>query len=126
MFARTLYMEARGSGRDGMRAVAHAIYNRFRKGLLTIAGVCMADQQFSCWNAARDDSNREKMNDLPMNDPILEQARVIVASIEVDEDPTGGATLYYAKSMVQPPNWALEGKTTFTVEIGGHRFYTEP
>ncbi|MCR4283072.1 MAG: cell wall hydrolase, partial [Bauldia sp.] len=103
-WARTLWMETRGEPEDGRFAVAHVIWNRFqRSGKLRIAGVCMKDQAFSCWNAARDDSNREAMNALDMDDPLLEHFRSIVASVPTEAtDPVDGATLYYSTTMPQP------------------------
>lgn len=129
VFQRTLWMEARGEPEEGQRAIAHVIWNRFERaaGKLRIAGVCMADQQFSCWNAARDDSNREKMNAIIRDDdPELEQMQKIIGAVEAGEpDPVDGATLYYSTSMVLPPNWALSDKATFVRQIGHHRFYKE-
>ena len=129
VYARTLYMECRGEPDEGRRAVAHAIWNRYEKaaGKLRIAGVCMKDQAFSCWNAARDDSNREKMNAIERDDdPLLMEMEKIICDIEGGEpDPVGGATLYYSTIMAQPPNWVLEGKTTYVKQIGKHRFYRE-
>jgi spore germination cell wall hydrolase CwlJ-like protein len=129
VFARTLWMECRGEDDEGRRAVAHVIWNRFARaaGKTRIAGICMADQQFSCWNAARDDSNREAMNAIDRDDdPLLEQMHSIIRDIEAGaRDPIDGATLYHADWMLQPPNWALEGKAKFVKQVGHHRFFRE-
>lgn len=129
VFARTLWMECRGEPDEGRRAVAHVIWNRFTKaaGKIRIAGVCMADQQFSAWNAARADDNREKMNAIESdNDLVILEMEKIIADIEAGEaDPVDGATLYYAASMPLAPNWALNGKATLVRHIGGHIFYKE-
>ncbi len=109
----------------GMQAVAHVILNRFKSGkwfsAQTVAGVCGKKQQFSIWDD--DCKARQALFDCPMDDPLLEKARAIVASIEVSDDPTGGATFYYSTTMVNPPPWAETG--TFTVQIGKHRFYRD-
>lgn len=48
--ARTLYMEARGEGTQGMRMVMTVIWNRAGGDPSKFAGVCLAPSQFSCWN----------------------------------------------------------------------------
>lgn len=127
VFSRTLWMEARGEPDAGQRAVAHVIWNRFERaeGRLTLAGVCMADQQFSCWNAAKDDSNRERMNALSMDDPLLKKFRRMISETRVAEDPTGGATLYHAAWMSPRPAWALSPRVAFRCHIERHVFYRE-
>lgn len=123
--ARTLWAEARGEGEFGMNAVAHVILNRFKAkkwySAPTVAGVCLKDRQFSSWNEC--DKTRQAMADCPVGDPILEKARTIVASLEVTDDPTEGATHYFSTTLVQPPNWA--GSATFTVQIGKHKFFKD-
>ncbi len=121
--ARTVKAEAGGEGHDGMRAVAHVIKNRFESGKWyagkTMAGTCGMSFQFSCWNT--DDKARVQIFNGPIDDPVLEEARVIVRSLDVDEDLTQESTHYYSTKMPQAPNW-VEG-ATFTVQIGAHRFY---
>ena len=48
--ARTLFMEARGEGTQGMRMVMTVIWNRAGGDASKLAGVCLAPSQFSCWN----------------------------------------------------------------------------
>lgn len=48
--ARTLYMEARSEGTNGMNAVASVIMNRAGKKAENLPGICLAEKQFSCWN----------------------------------------------------------------------------
>ena len=45
-------MEARGEDAAGQEAVTHVINNRLRHGGFgkTAAAVCLAKDQFSCWN----------------------------------------------------------------------------
>lgn len=127
VFARTIWMEARGESNEGKRCVAHAIWNRYRSKKYgdapTIAGVCMFDQQFSCWNAAKDDHNRETMNSLYYFDPVLEVCRVIVKAVEQGEhDPVKGARHYYSID-IPAPKWVSKG--VFVVQEGKHRFYKD-
>lgn len=48
--ARTLYMEARSEGTNGLNAVASVIMNRAGKKAENLPGICLAEKQFSCWN----------------------------------------------------------------------------
>ena len=50
IIADTLYMEARGEGEIGIRAVATVIYNRAKGDVTKLEAVCLAPKQFSCWN----------------------------------------------------------------------------
>jgi len=49
--ASTIYMEARGEGTDGMRAVAAVIKQRAINNNRSYSAVCLKSYQFSCWNA---------------------------------------------------------------------------
>lgn len=125
-WARTVWMEARGEGYEGMRAVAHVIHNRWKSGRWKFHGktsvglVCLGDRQYSAWNADRTDDNREAMAVLDDNDAVLQQSRAIVRAVLTgDSDPTGGATHYFAPPAA--PGWADGAK--LTAEIGRHRFY---
>lgn len=124
IWSRTIVGEASGEGIEGMRAVAHAIYNRFKAGKWfsgkTISDTCLFPLQFSCWNDT--DKNRRRIAGLADDDRVLVDARRIVdAVLDGDSDPVSGATHYYSVDMVQPPNWAKSG--TLTRQIGKHRFY---
>ncbi len=135
--ARTLYGEARGQGRQGMVAVACVILNRaiiadayvethgkdhplFGDG--SLASVCQAQLQFSCWNA--NDPNLAIINAVTTADPVFAQAKDIATQAENDEleDITNGATHYFAKGTPMP-RWAL-GKTP-CAEIGKHLFFND-
>lgn len=120
--ARTVWMEARGQGDEGMRAVAHVIVNRLdtERWGVTFALVCLAPFQFSCWNTA--DPNRKAMAALDDDDPALQKCRdFIEAALDGEDDPTKGSTHYYATS-ITPPAW-VHG-ATFQVQIGRHVFYS--
>lgn len=128
IFARTVWMEARGEGEEGWRDVAHSIWNRHQSkkwyGGATVAAVCLKDQQYSCWNASRSDDNREKMALLPMHDPVLSKIRSLCLAITDGEpDTTGGATHYHDARMPEWPSWATEER--FVKQTGHHRFYKD-
>ena len=48
--ARTLYMEARGEGIDGLEMVMTVIWNRAKGDPENLVSVCLKRKQFSCWN----------------------------------------------------------------------------
>lgn len=47
----TIYAEARGEPFNGKKAVASVIHTRSKRLGLSMAEVCLQDQQFSCWNS---------------------------------------------------------------------------
>jgi N-acetylmuramoyl-L-alanine amidase len=120
---RTLYGEARGEADDGQHAVAHVLWNRVRDGRWgkTLATVCLAPMQFSCWNAS--DPNREQIAALADHAPMLERLRSVLSVARSEADPTDGATHYFSTSMIQPPKWSIGA--TFCGTFGRHRFYKD-
>lgn len=134
---RTVWGEARGEGDAGMLAVAWCIRNRAELDLFSdgkpdwwgegVGGVCLARRQYSCW----DDHNRAKLLAVPGDSPVAVQAQAAVRAVldGLVPDPTrngavsrlGGATHYYAPSLVPAPSWA-KGRPRLC-RIGGHDFY---
>ena len=122
--AATVYMEASGEPSLGRQAVAHVLVNRVADGRWgsSLASVCLARAQFSCWDER--DPNRMRLARLADTDAILLECLAFVdAAVAGEPDPTGGATFYYADTMPNPPSWASQG--TFTAQIGHHRFYKD-
>jgi N-acetylmuramoyl-L-alanine amidase len=121
--SRTLWGECRGEPEEGQRAVAHVLWNRMRDGRWgkSLAAVCLARLQFSCWNPS--DEQRPLMAVLSDSNPMLQKLAGILAGAEKGTDPTGGALFYYSDSMIVPPKWA-QGMT-FLRKIGHHSFYTD-
>lgn len=120
--AMTVWMEARGEGMIGMTAVAHVIANRLasRRWGSTIASVCLAPFQFSCWNDR--DPNREAMARAPDADLSDADEAMYKAQEGITEDPTNGATHYYAVG-TPTPAWA-QPPAKLEVTIGRHNFYS--
>lgn len=121
--ARTLDGEAEGCGVSGMTAVACVVLNRVRHSGWwgsTIASVCLAPYQFSCWLPGPD---RTRIEALPVSDPWYGIAQSIAARAVAGTlaDITNSADSYYAKSMHTPPAWAA--KAALVYEDGWHRFY---
>ena len=120
--ARTINGEARGEGSDGMRAVAQVLLNRVNDGRWgpTLAAVCLAPFQFSCWNVG--DPNRKLLVALRDDDATLQLAMAALAdALEPGAaDPTHGATHYYADGL-EMPGWTAG--LTPTAHIGHHLFF---
>lgn len=132
IFARTLWMEARGEDDEGLQWCAHSIYNRFCHpkwystftGRTTLALSCLYDQQYSSWNASKDDKNREAMAVLDDGDSTLVRCRVFCDRVIYGEaDPTDGATHYFDARLPEWPSWA--DKATLVAQKGHHRFYKD-
>lgn len=121
---RTIYGESRGEPEDGQRAVAHVLVNRQASGRWgkSLAAVCLAPAQFSCWNT--NDPNRRLMLELPDEHPaLIKFGEMIAEALAGAPDPTLGATHYYAASMQTPPAW-IQGATSCG-RIGNHFFYKD-
>lgn len=116
--ARTVYGEARGAGYDGMKAVAHVIWNRVRLGRWgdTLTAVCTAHAQFSSQLAS--DPNKHVLDAATYDGPSLRLALKAVLDARDEPDPTLGATHYF--SGAETPSWA-KGRVPVNT-IGGHFF----
>jgi len=126
IFARTVWGEARGEEELGKIAVAWVVKNRAADPKWwghDVIGVCLKPYQFSCW--LKSDPNRKKLLAVTEDDPVFADCKKICAAVLAGEipDPTGGATSYYADTMVNPPRWA---KQMYTLcKIGRHVFLRE-
>jgi spore germination cell wall hydrolase CwlJ-like protein len=130
ILARTLWGEARGEGLAGQIAVAWTIRNRVNDGKDRswwgegYAGVCQKPYQFSCWN--KNDPNFAYLSGaktIPFRE--LVQAQIAADQVMAGKvpDPTGGATHYYATTMLSPPAWAAKAKQT--LKLGHHVFFKD-
>lgn len=124
VLARTLWGEARGEGRDGMRAVASTILNRAaRPGWWgrSVAEVCLRPRQFSCW--LESDPNRAKLLAVDGRDRHFATALSVAvdALAGILPDYTFGATHYHALDCA--PSW-VKGRAPCAV-IGRHAFYND-
>jgi N-acetylmuramoyl-L-alanine amidase len=121
MLALTMWREARGEGRDGMRAVGHVIRNRVDAAMGDWDHVITKKWQFSSLTAAGD-SQLIVWPDSP--DGEFETAMNLAEDIftNIDPDITVGATHYFNPHVVLP-NWASQMKQVAT--IGNHVFYRQ-
>ena len=130
VLARTLWGESRGEGLAGMIAVAWSIRNRVNDGKERswwgegYTDVCLKAWQFSCWN--KNDPNYPFLSGARAI-PFRELAQCRIAADQVINgkvaDSTGGATHYYATTMLKPPNWAVGAKQT--LKLGSHIFFKD-
>lgn len=130
ILARTMYGEARGEGAAGMAAVGHVVFNRVDARSWwgrDVVGVCHKPWQFSCWN--ENDPNRARVLAVGGADPTFRRACDIAAALteaqaagqRSRDDPTDGATHYYAPRIVARPRWAAGLHPC--ARIGGHDFF---
>ena len=118
-------MEAANQGEQGELCVAFVLVNRLKRGRYgtTLADVCLAPNQFSCWNTS--EPTRRLLARASEEDTALVRAQEALAQARSGSvsDPTQGAVLYYADYMTRPPAWAARSK--FTVKVGRHLFFTD-
>jgi len=122
--ARTIYGEARGElfrhGLASLIAVANVVVNRVAKNFAeTVADVCLAPYQFSCWN--KSDVNYDKIKNVTTDNCIFRKCVEVAENVLSGKWPdlTDGCDHYHHKAV--RPTWAmyLEPKRVF----GSHYFY---
>ena len=123
ILARTIYGEARGEDAIGKGLVADVIMNRYRtkyRRKTTITDVCQDKWQFSCWN--RTDPNLPKLLSVDLSDETFRRC-FVEALFAVDGEPDLPPLTrhYYAKSMPEPPTWAIGHSPVVT--HGRHLFF---
>lgn len=130
VLTQTLWAEARGESDEGMEGVAAVILNRQRaawRGARTVADVCLAKWQFSCWNPG--DPNRAAIARVTRApDPAFGRAQAVARRALGLEGPPilalpPGVRHYFAVSMRQPPAWA-RNRVPYQ-QIGRHVFYAD-
>lgn len=136
IFARVLWGEARGEGREGIEAVAAVVMNRCAVAALYFADharphplfgdghpeTCVtAPWQFSCLNPK--DPNRGKLFSVDASDPAFALCAQVAGEAETGNvgDPTGGALYYKTTELPWPASWGPEVPPTAV--IGRQSFY---
>lgn len=121
---RTVLGEAAAEPDQGMAGVAAVIRNRLNAGSFgkDVPSVVLARNQFEPW-MSQEGRNR-MFGYAPESEPYRRAATAVDSIFGGGEDPTGGATHFFApeaqaKLGRQPPSWA-QGEPTV---IGGHNFY---
>jgi len=121
---RTMLAEAGSQGPEGLQAVGSVIRNRAVAGNYggdTPTGVVTARNQFEPWNTPQ---GRQRMGGYDPNGPAYTQASQALERAYAGEDPTRGATHFYAPKAQaalgrRPPSWD-NGRGE---DIGDHRFF---
>jgi N-acetylmuramoyl-L-alanine amidase len=106
--ARTLWQEVRGEPLEGQTAVAHVIKNRLLDGRWgnNLATVCLWKAQFSGWYMPHDPNFSGACN-LKDDDAALLKLQSLMQTVLGDvNDPTNGATHYYAE-YIAAPAWTV-------------------
>ena len=86
-----------------------------------MASVCLWRSQFSGWYSPND-PNFAYACGLRDDDPILaHMLEILNGALDSENDPTNGATFYYAASMKEPPDWA--SVMQFCGQFGSQKFY---
>jgi N-acetylmuramoyl-L-alanine amidase len=113
------WREARGEGRDGMRAVLHVIQNRAAKQGKSWHEIVYAKDQFSSMTYPED----PQLCNVPKTpDASFEMCMSLADAVKLGTDPdlTQAATNYFADS-IPMPEWAKSMKQT--VKIGHQTFF---
>jgi spore germination cell wall hydrolase CwlJ-like protein len=124
MLARALLAEAGNQGPVGMQAVASVVRNRAASGNFggdTVEGVLQKPYQFEPFNTA---GGRQKMAGMDPNSPRFQEALGAIDRAYAGNDPTMGATHFYAPkaqaALGRPaPSW----DNGTGVDIKDHRFF---
>jgi N-acetylmuramoyl-L-alanine amidase len=126
LFTLAVWREADSQGFDGMRAVAHSIWNRVNSGITWwgtgLRSILLRNSgtnhvyQYDCFDPKDPDSLRWPDD----ANPQWVQAGRICASIEIDPDNTGGGTTYYSTT-IPAPWWAADMRQT--AKIGDLIFF---
>lgn len=121
---RTIVAEAGNQGPTGMNAVASVIRNRAARGNFggdTPSQVVTAPNQFEPWNTA---AGRQRMAALDPNGAPYQAADAALTSAYAGNDPTNGATHFYApKAQAALGRSAPRWDNGTGVDIGDHRFF---
>ena len=124
----TAFCEASGEGPEARRGVIWSMRNRrdldpSRYGS-TLAAVCLKRAQYSEWDGdSVDNRNLERAATCPDSDPVmLDCGLAYDEMISGHQDPTNGATHFYAKS-IPAPYWTAQA--TLCATLGNLLFWKD-
>lgn len=115
VIADTLYLEARGEGEKGIKAVATVIYNRAIVKHKSYKQICLQPKQFSCWNSGKVKITPKTKADKKAYEFCRELEEQMLSN---KFKPMGNWTHYYNPKLCSP-KWARGVKKT---KIGNHVF----
>lgn len=120
--AKTLWLEARGEGGNGILAVATVIYERTKHKRFpnNPVDVCLQKWQFSCWNDKTPNDVNIEIAGNPSEAQILNFCRCVAIDLFNDTFKSRGPWNHYYNPKKCNPSWAdeLQHKTV----IGNHIF----
>lgn len=125
LLALTMRREARGEGRDGMRAVAHVIRNRHKAGWGTIYDCITRKNQFTSMSVPGDGQLTHWPKPVDFLNTLHDAKRVLDGQ---DGDMTEGA-LYYYNPATATSTWfknvivANPAEHPKTLTLGNHEFF---
>lgn len=112
--AATLWMEARGEGKVGIKAVASVIANRAKKSGKSMARECLKRNQFACWNG--------RAHRVPRNakGKVWEYCNEIARKMVRGQFKVTNHATHYYNHKICNPSWGAKMKDA--IIIGNHRF----
>ena len=125
MLALVMWREARGEGRDGMRAVGHVVRNRHKAGWGSVVDCITKKNQFTSMSVPGDGQLTRWPKTGEFLNTLHDANRILDGS---DGDLTKGA-LYYANLEIATSGWFFEHIVgdpvghPVTATIGRHTFF---
>lgn len=125
LLALTMQREARGEGRDGMRAVGHVVHNRNQAGWGTIYDCITKKNQFSSISVLGDSQTIHFPKPADFLNACYDAKRILDGE---DSDLTEGALYYYNPKTATSP-WfertiaADPVNHPITLVLGSHQFF---
>lgn len=128
----TIWGEIRGGNKEAKENVGQVIRNRYdharqHNPQVTWRDICLAPDQFSCWN--HEDPNRSKMlsSNSHLRTPSWEECANVAWGIMhgINQDRVKGAKHWYSNSMLNPPSWA-EKPSVITLDDGFNHYVYIP
>jgi hypothetical protein len=124
------WREARNGGTPGMQSVINVLSNRAKHNNTTLYIEATKYEQFTSiappagMTAQQSEANLwpTKINSYEWSLYLTAEDLVSLAMSETLPDITGGATMYYAESMTEPPKWDWF-KLQYTVTIANQKFF---
>lgn len=124
VLALTMWREASGEGREGMRAVGHVIWNRHMSEAADVITIIEGKNQFSSMTVAGD-GQTVRWPHPP--DAMFEVAMSLAELIPTGDDDITGGSVFYWNPVTATSEWfkdrVADGRLVKVVSIGHHDFF---